>query len=164
MAHVSYCIQCGDPMVVRNKRRIFCEDKCKVRYHREHGLTCWYCGEVADTRDHLVPHSVTNDVVRKWAGRDWVSCCVDCNGLMRSEFPFEIERRVGFLIDCFVRRHRLDRVEIEWDRDELMELRGSLRRYIRGKQVERSVLERRLVHMRLRFVQLCNRLDESSEV
>lgn len=53
---------------------------------------CTYCGELADTRDHVVPRSYLNTGTT-------VPACRQCNGLLSSKLHITIESRAHYLLN-----------------------------------------------------------------
>lgn len=148
MAMQRACQFCSERFTVQNGRRLFCSDKCKVRYHRENGLRCFYCGDLADTKDHVEPHACGDPRAARWLGRDTVSACRECNGLLRDVFPTDFVRRIDYLAGRLVKKYQLDRPVPEWDDDEIAELGPKLRQAVRGKVYARQHASDRVWHVK----------------
>ena len=139
------CIYCGTRFLVKTNRRIFCSDKCKTRYNREERLTCFYCGDLASTRDHITPQSVCSDYGKKFAGVEVVNCCRECNALLGANFPFNMLERMNYLSRRIVNKYKLNKPIPEWSDEEIKELDGNLRKSVRAKIRERQrAIERKL--------------------
>ena len=148
MAVQRACLFCSERFTLQNSRRLFCSDKCKVRYHRENGLRCFYCGDLADTKDHVEPHACGSPSAAKWLGRDTVSACRECNSLLGSAYPTDIVRRMTYLADRIVAKYKLHILVPEWDDDEIAELGPELRQFVRGKVYARQRASDRVWHVK----------------
>lgn len=151
---ITECKYCAKTFSARTERRIFCSDRCKTRYNRENSLTCFYCGDLPGTRDHVTPHSISGMSKRKWSNLDYVNCCHECNRLLSDNFPYCMERRIDFLIRAFTKKHKLHKRMIQWDEDELDDLSHSLASNIRSQTRLWNKRQARLDHMRLRFLHI----------
>jgi hypothetical protein len=139
------CHNCGTRFTTSSTKRLFCSDRCKVRYHRAHSLTCFYCGDLADSKDHILPQAFGNG-----AGETVLSCR-DCNTRMNAFGPLSIDQRVSRLIESLTKKHQLDRPIPEWDDEELEELGYSLRQRIKAKLHQRQNAIERVIHIRKRL-------------
>jgi hypothetical protein len=142
------CLYCAERFHVENQRRIFCSDKCKTRHNRETNLTCFYCGELADTKDHITPHSTENPGLVKWLGRDTVNCCRECNNILGTNYPYNLFQRANFLKDKLIKKYNLDKGAPEWDDDEVRELGRSLRERVNGKIRTRQRAQNRVLYLK----------------
>lgn len=148
------CMYCEKQFQSSNVRRIFCSDVCKTRYSREN-RSCFYCGDIAGTRDHLFPHSSSSkrNQAREWKV-DWVNSCQECNSYLGKEVAYSFYDRIMYLHDKFKKKKKLHKGFVEWDEDELEEVSEELKQYIWNKQQQRWKDERRLSHIRLRALQV----------
>lgn len=160
---ISECKYCTKRFDAKTYRKLFCSDRCKVRYNRESGMTCFYCGDLADSRDHVTPHSTTILRRRVWSNLDWVMCCRECNTLMGNMHPYSLSDRIAYLIERFTTKHKLDNVQIQWDDSELDDLGYSLRSYIETSMKQWNSRMKRLSHMRLRNIQVAHAEMECSD-
>lgn len=143
------CMYCSAPFVTGKRKRLFCSDRCKVRYSREF-RSCFYCGSIADTRDHITPHSTErpSSQKRQWS-TDYVNACRECNTMLGNSFPWSLYDRIMYLHDKFKKKKKLHRAFVEWDEDDLEEVSDTMRTWIANEQQKRWADERRLSHMRL---------------
>jgi len=153
---ITECKYCAATFSTKNGRRIFCSDKCKVAYNREHNLTCFYCGDLATSRDHVTPHSTTGLKNRAWSGIDYVMCCTECNSILGDNEPYSMVRRIDFLIEKFTKRHKLNKPRVQWDEDELADVSKSMAQSIRAHMRIWNKRQERLDHMRLRRLYVHN--------
>jgi hypothetical protein len=70
---------------------------------------CTYCGDIADTEDHLEP--VSRQTSRRRKGKmascgKRVPCCLLCNSLLGACDVFTVRERAMFLAFCYARRDR----------------------------------------------------------
>jgi hypothetical protein len=148
MAMHRSCLYCAERFEVRNSRRVFCSDTCRVRYNREHKDRCFYCGELADTRDHLTPQAVGSAGLSQWLGQDVVQCCRECNMLLGDRYAYALIPRMEHLAHALVRKYKLADAVPEWDDSEVEELGPSLRSYVRGRVRARQRALDRVWHVR----------------
>lgn len=145
MAVSRNCHHCGKRFTTSADRRLFCADICETRYKREHALKCFYCGDLADTIDHVFPQ------VHGGANGETVQACRDCNCRMGASGAFSVEERVCNLIESLERKYQLNRAIPEWDDDELEELGRSLRDRIQATIRQRQNALERVIHIRARL-------------
>lgn len=158
----SRCTFCEATFTVSLSRRIFCSEQCKTRFAREN-KSCFYCGEIGDSRDHVVPHSLTANrgSKRQWSA-DWVYCCSECNGILGNYLGGSFHDRIMYLHDRFKRKKKLHKSFVEWDDEELEDVSAEMRNWILGQQNQRKLHERRLSHMRLTAIKVA-KFEEDQE-
>jgi len=91
---------------------------------------CVYCGEPADTRDHVPPLSRVSDYESLGLRTEIylkVPCCQECNTLAGNELQDSITERVEFIKGRIARKYLYRASLVEWDEDELDELGPVLR-------------------------------------
>lgn len=156
----SRCAFCEAKFTVSPSRRIFCSEQCKTRFAREN-KSCFYCGEIGDSKDHVVPHSLTAHRGRKrlWSA-DWVYCCSECNNLLGNYLGGSFYDRIMYLHDKFKRKKGLNKSFVEWDEEDLSDVNKEMRNWIVGQQERRKISERRLNHMRLAAIMVAKFEDE----
>ena len=147
---ISECKYCSKTFTAKTYRKIFCSDRCKVAYNRESRGSCFYCGQMASTRDHVTPHSTMGLKHRKWSGIDYVNCCKECNTLLGASHPYSMIDRIEHLIEKFTKKHKLHKPIVQWDEDELAEVSTSMAKSIRAHVKAWNAKHERLTHMRLR--------------
>lgn len=125
------CQECGTRFETGNTRRVFCSDRCKMRYHRI-ALTCWYCGERADSVEHLFPQKYGD------GSGDTVRACRECNSALGAIALTSVENRCIYLAQRIRKRYQLDKPIPEWSDNELMELGDNLRSAVKHKIYERQ--------------------------
>lgn len=106
-----------------------------MRTHNEENV-CVYCGDFADSIDHIPPKSQ-----RAFIGGDKtlavnypffeVIACRDCNSRLSDCACWTLERRKKYLIDSLKRKHKTLLRAPKWEEEELEELGESLRQYIK---------------------------------
>lgn len=154
MAQSLHCAYCGESFVGHRASATYCSASCRVRASRDRQFLCWYCGDRGSQRDHVVPHSLTGDKVRRWSGVDWVECCAECNRILGANLFQTMEERIVYLSGRFRRKHRLTLGRVEWDEVEIMELQGSLRSYVAAAERQYWANWARYNHMMLRVAQM----------
>ena len=157
------CMYCEQEFYLSKARRLFCSDKCKIRFGREN-TSCFYCGEVGQSRDHVIPHSLTENAgsERQWSV-DWVHCCMECNSLLGNYLGRSFYDRILYLHDKFKRKKKLNKAHVEWDEEELKEMSSSMRKWIVSEQNKRKIDERRLNHIRLTSLKVAKFEEEQKE-
>lgn len=154
MAQATSCGYCGKTFTARRASAVYCSDSCRVRASRDRRYLCWYCGDHATQRDHVIPHSLVGEKVRRWAGVDLVECCPECNSLLGTNLFQTMAQRCAFLAVKLRKKHRLASGRVEWSEEELCELTGSLQSYIRGAEATYWRNWRRYNHVCLRAAQI----------
>ena len=154
---------CEQEFMLSKARRLFCSDKCKTRFGKEH-TSCFYCGELGETRDHVIPHSLTENAgsKRQWSV-DWVYCCSECNTLLGNYLGGSFYDRVLHLHDKFKRRKKLNKAHVEWDEDDLEDMSSDMRNWIIKEQDKRKIDERRLDHIMLTALKVAKFEEEQKE-
>lgn len=105
---------------------------------------CVYCGNLANTLDHVLPVSVAARVNIKSRrhmkqGLNRVPCCGECNRLANNEVFFSIREKRAYIQEKIRFKYRdILKVTI-WEPEELDELGPTLRRQI--KQAMRNRLQ-----------------------
>lgn len=148
MAISRTCQYCSERFTTDQHKRVFCSDKCKTRYHRLHRLTCWYCGELATSIDHLFPQ-----VIGGGKG-DTVPACLECNKTVQHMHAGSVAARCKFLFYAYVKKFKLNKFIPEWDDDEIEELTGSLKKTVKHKIMQRQRAIERVEYIRSRFMSL----------
>jgi len=116
------------------------------------GGKCYYCGDLADTKDHVPPVSAAYSF-----GADYftekkipllkVPACRSCNLLLGSLPYWTLGSRVKYLYERIQKKYHKILASEEWDDEELEELGYNLKNYIETHQNFHSWLERRLEFM-----------------
>lgn len=139
------CQHCNDRFETTAERRVFCSDKCKTGYYREHKLTCFYCGEVGTSKDHLYPQ-----VWGEGAG-DTVPACAECNSMLSCHFATSVEERFINLYRGYVKKYQVFSRIPEWEDEELEGLGRSLRDRVESSLQKRDRIQRRLLYLKFKF-------------
>lgn len=89
---------------------------------------CAYCGDPADTLDHVVPRSYDDTAS---FGRDkCVPACATCNTMLGNVFFHTVGERAAYLVRGYRWRYRKVLRSVAWDDDELAELGYALRKSV----------------------------------
>lgn len=139
------CVYCATRFETTITKRIYCSDKCKTRFHRENALTCYYCGDLAETKDHIYPQSFGD------GNGDVVKACFECNSLMNNHYPHSHELRIELLLKKLFNRYKLGKSVPEWADTEINELGHGLRAIIRGWVYKRQKAIERYIHIQARL-------------
>lgn len=103
---------------------------------------CIYCGEPSDTRDHLLPITVTGKAQRKHVLT--VPACRQCNSLIGDAFAWSITERRAIAQNSLRRKNAVLLQSVDYSQEELEEFGSGLRPYLRRRQDEKRRLLRRL--------------------
>lgn len=71
---------------------------------------CAYCGDLATTRDHLIPRSYLRNTGKPhWPTSQWVPACQQCNSILYNKLFFTVQERARYLLKQYQtkRRHRI---------------------------------------------------------
>lgn len=150
MSHITICKYCGKQFTAERKSATYCSDSCRVRACRSRAQACWYCGEVATSRDHVIPHSTTGRNKRRYEGVELIECCASCNSILGANLFDTLAERVAFLARRFRDKHKLNKPHVEWSEEDVAELQGNLRQYVKAKELEWARNRSRYLHMLLR--------------
>lgn len=142
------CQYCAIRFSTTITRRVFCSDRCKTAYHREERLTCFYCGELGSTKDHLFPQIIGDGM------GDTVRACVECNSTLNAAFATSTEERMKRLYLVYVKKYKLDQKIPEWSDDEISGLGPNLRTAVKGKIHKRQRALMRVLHIEARWKKL----------
>lgn len=156
MSHITTCKHCGKQFTAQKRSATYCSDSCRVRACRSRALECWYCGDVATSRDHVIPHATTGLNKRRYEGVELIECCANCNSILGANLFETLTERVEYLAKRFGAKHKLNSPRVEWSEDEIAELNGNLRQYIRAKEIEWAQKRQRYLHMLLRHALLAD--------
>lgn len=121
----------------------------------EEALPCYYCGEPADTVDHVVPQSMLDAArdsgeevliaaLQDRRRRMTVACCQECNNLAGAKYHASLIERSEYVRTRLGHRHRKVLTMPDWSATELMELSEQLRNLVLARLIERDLVRRRL--------------------
>lgn len=88
---------------------------------------CYYCGELADSRDHFPPLAAQHTPASVGVKHVLVPCCRECNNLLGASSQNTLAGRAQYLKERLRRRYAAELRFKEWAPDELAELGPSLR-------------------------------------
>ena len=142
------CANCDKPFKAKLERRVFCKDACRVEFNRKERLWCFYCGNFSSSRDHVYPHSVRTNMIRRNFRQEIVNACRSCNSTLGKFVGNTIESRFGILIERTIKQFQLDKQLPEWNEEEIEELGPALQSDIRSWLRERDLARSRVIHMR----------------
>lgn len=107
---------------------------------------CVYCGDWYECRDHVTP-VLWRRVYRDYKQGETVYCCHMCNNLANDYVAFSIADKALYLVYRY--QHKYDDVLAlpKWSSSEINELSGTLKQYVKGKQLLRELLLRKLENL-----------------
>lgn len=115
---------------------------------------CYYCGQQADSVDHVVPQDVlrmlaalsdiaiTRAVLRKRALRVWA--CRECNSLASCSIQDSLQGRRQFVKDKLKKKYRKILELPKWEPEELEDMGYVLRKYIEHAADIKALIEQRI--------------------
>lgn len=130
---------------------MFCSDKCKTRYFRENQLTCFYCGDMASTKDHMYPQKFGD------GKGDTVPACGECNATLGAVGPESVEARFMHLHAAYIKKYNLNKAIPEWTDAEVDELGHSLRSAVKNKIRARQNAIERVTYIKEQFKRIGGR-------
>jgi len=119
------------------------------------GTNCYYCGQLADTKDHIPPISIAYalgaDRLNRRNFQLWkVTCCKECNSVLGDRFILSPERRGKWLYEYYLRKRYKKLAQNGWARfsqEELEEFGPNLQSFLKNCEDIRSWMERRFSYM-----------------
>lgn len=106
------------------------------------GLDCVYCGELAGTKDHLLPRNFTGESDRLRV--PVVPSCQECNSILSESYmPDVLERREYVQNRLRIKYKKYLRV-IQWGESDLAEFGDQLRSVILSQMEQHDRIVRRL--------------------
>lgn len=137
------CLTCGDEFVTNHTRRIYCSTKCRLRDFRENKLTCYYCGDLATSRDHIFPQKYGD------GKGDFVNACTECNVTLQAIAPESHYNRIKILAERLTKKYQLETFIPKWSESELEEMGYSLRTAIQHHMTKRDRARERVIHIEM---------------
>jgi len=102
---------------------------------------CSYCGDIADTKDHVFP--------LRWADNQEkgqmiiVPACLSCNTMAGSRKFSDIYEKLVWLHERIKRKHKAVLHMPDWTQEELQEVSPEMQEYIQGQlNLRERILER----------------------
>lgn len=117
----------------------------------EDRYSCVYCGELADTVDHVPPVQISNNLDLEMTHM-LVPACRECNSTLTDKFLLHLDERAEHLLHRYKKKYKKHDSVVAWDEEEIEELSGSLQTYIRGCQLEYQRFRERISHLRQRIL------------
>ena len=126
-------------------------NKTYKRYgYPEDLYSCVYCGEVADTLDHVPPVRIAESLDLEMTHM-LVPACRECNSTLSAKYLLYLDERAEHLLQRYKTKYKKHDSAVAWDEDEIEELSGSLKTYIRGCQLEYQRFRERISSLRHRI-------------
>jgi hypothetical protein len=142
------------------------QDKARKELMRTHGhkykrhfllegYYCFYCGDPANTLDHVPPlHEMPNLPYEKRKKNrlpaSLLSCCAECNSALGSRQLITAEDRLLFLESYY--DAKLKKKKALWSDDEINELGYSLKEYVRHEQDKLRRYIDKIRHIQSRYI------------
>jgi len=119
-------------------------------YKREYpfGDNCGYCGQSADSEDHIPPLAILPMLIAAGEGdryeRRLIPACRDCNVRLGASHAMTLRKRRKVLASRLERKYKHLLRRVVWDEDELSEMGRNMRGYIETSQAKREYVMERL--------------------
>ena len=135
----------------KDRRRDIARSDFMYRRKFRWATHCVYCGQVAETQDHVLPLSLAPELDfmtfrHRWQfgqGLNKVPCCRECNSLAGTEPFFSIREKRKYIQGLLRKRYNKTLHSVIWDKDELRELGRTLRSHVIRKQRKLALAELR---------------------
>jgi NMD protein affecting ribosome stability and mRNA decay len=109
---------------------------------------CYYCGQISDTVDHVLPQSVeqalANSGLTTTIQSELVSCCRECNCLLGNRPPWTKYARKQKIKTMLRKRYKKLLASPNWTEEELLELGHELKSSVLALQAEKALVKRRI--------------------
>jgi hypothetical protein len=102
-----------------------------------------YCGDPADTVDHLLPRSWTGDGYAR-SVVETVPSCKQCNSILGDRCGPDIDERRAYVQERLAAKYANEIKTIDWTMDDLAELGPSLRTHICAGLIRKRWVQARL--------------------
>ena len=145
MGYRRKCQNCTKEFEVKRSWQIFCQAKCRRQFNQANYDRCFYCGALAEHRDHIVATHERGGR-KSFANQETVRCCKTCNTTLGSEFFGSVVDRVEYLLAHYKKKLKKNRIP-EWDEDDLREMGRNMRQRIRKAYAIMGDLEARIGHL-----------------
>ena len=119
-------------------------------------MICTYCGETADTYDHVAPVSSVNGG-RRASVRNRKLCvpaCRECNSVLGNRGGDTVGDRAAYLVGRYLKRYRKSLAQPDWSEDEMAELGPNMRR-----EVARAMAARESAAVKIETCRMCAMLS-----
>jgi hypothetical protein len=126
---------------------------------------CFYCGEPATSRDHVIPSCFISIGVRDYSRGIFTASCRDCNARLGAFMPQDLSAKVQRINLILTNKYRKLLGGESWTHAELCELRHSLRSFVRRRESLRRIVQRRVTwQLTTEFVVLWEQAYEKARV
>lgn len=151
------CKYCGKDFKSKNNWQQYCSDRCRNHYWQEsnsrqksefNAKTCYYCGQLATTIDHVPPQSARIELHSLGLTTKFpffeVGACKECNSALGARGIWTLAGRKRY-IKAFLQKKYKKYLRIpDWDEAALKELGDTLRDYTLSSIIIRNVIRNRL--------------------
>jgi hypothetical protein len=110
-------------------------------------MICTYCGDIADTLDHVIPHSYTRKSAkekRKYAREHCVPCCRECNSLLGNKLFCTVWARAEYLKKKYEKRYKKILSLPDWQVEDMDDMGHNMRQIIESSQRDKVDTLRRV--------------------
>lgn len=114
--------------------------------------TCAYCGDLADTRDHVIPVHYAHKfkTSSRFHKGDWlVPACLECNVTLGAKIILNVPERAEYLHERYLKKWNKTLKTPYWDDDDISTLTGNFKRRMIAYQNLQKNYYQRLAHLDL---------------
>lgn len=142
------CVWCYSTLGGRRSGRFCCTD-CQAA--AETSLTCEYCGEPAQARDHVVPRAFrysmdgTRELQILLARMpDTVPSCHECNSIAGSDVFQSLDEKRQHIQKRLSEKYQRLLCYPAWDDDEIADMGPRMRQWLAGSEAARRITQIRI--------------------
>ena len=110
-------------------------------------MKCAYCGDIADSLDHVLPHSYTRIFPkqnRTYNKKEVVPCCTECNSLLGNKPYFAVAERAAYLAGKYEKRYKKLLSMPVWEEEDIEECGYNIKLFIENSVQEKKAIELRI--------------------
>lgn len=153
------CKRCGASTKTKRSWQQYCSDRCRWQdWNARHPRNarsldadlsdpCYYCGVIADTKDHVPPLSVRSRLITLGIDR-WtfveVPACRECNNALGARSLFTLTERKRYMKAWLLRRYKRYLNLPEWTDAELGRMGPTLQSHVLQQIIIADVTRKRL--------------------
>ena len=110
-------------------------------------MKCSYCGDYADTRDHVLPVSKYRTSRKGISFKDTIPACRECNSTLGNKAIYLISSRADYLSKVYIKKYSHILHQPQWSEEELNTLTGRLKESVSAASDYKKEMENRLIHL-----------------
>lgn len=108
---------------------------------------CVYCGENAESLDHIIPQNYKGYYNRSYNQKYVVPSCQECNSTLSDKFLHTISERTNYLWNKYNKKYKKHISWKKWEKEDLKELGYNLKSMIIEENNNHDEIIKRLNHL-----------------